>query len=214
MDRDGNLAALVTRDTEFDHFEAIRERLEPALSTFIANAAADVMAELGAIGRTLPGRQTGLLALTGATLIDGTGRPAIANATIVLNDGRIVAAGPGTSMIIPNGATRVDVTGTYIVPGLWDMHAHYEQVEWGPAYLAAGVTTVRDVGNEFDFISTVRDAIRSGRGLGPQMLLAGVVDGDGPISLGVTRVNSDQDAAEWVKRTTTLAFSRSRSTAR
>ena len=60
------------------------------------------------------------------------------------------------------------------------MHAHYEQVEWGPIYLAAGVTTVRDVGNEFDFITQVRDAVNSGKALGPHMLLAGIVDGDGP----------------------------------
>ena len=63
--------------------------------------------------------------------------------------------------------------------GLWDMHAHFEQVEWGPIYLAAGVTTVRDCGNEFEFITAVRDAIAQGRGLGPRLLLAGVVDGSG-----------------------------------
>ena len=47
------------------------------------------------------------------------------------------------------------------------MHAHFEQVEWGPIYLAAGVTTVRDCGNELDFIRSVRDAIEDGKGLGP-----------------------------------------------
>mgnify|MGYP003342027297 CR=1 FL=1 len=35
-----------------------------------------------------------------------------------------------------------------VLPGLWDMHAHAAQVEWGPAYLAAGVTTARDMGGE------------------------------------------------------------------
>ena len=55
------------------------------------------------------------------------------------------------------------------------MHAHFEQVEWGPIYLAAGVTTVRDCGNEFEFITAVRDAVTQGRGLGPQLLLAGIV---------------------------------------
>ena len=47
------------------------------------------------------------------------------------------------------------------------MHAHFEQVEWGPVYLAAGVTTVRDVGNEFDFITAVRDAIKARSRAGP-----------------------------------------------
>ena len=43
-----------------------------------------------------------------------------------------------------------------MLPGLWDMHADYEQVEWGPIYLASGVTSVRDVGNEFEFVTAVR----------------------------------------------------------
>ena len=80
------------------------------------------------------------------------------------------------------------------------MHAHYEQVEWGPIYLAAGVTTVRDVGNEYDFITQVRDAVNSGKALGPHMLLAGIVDGDGPYAIGITRVNSPADAQKWVTR--------------
>jgi hypothetical protein len=80
------------------------------------------------------------------------------------------------------------------------MHAHYEQVEWGPIYLAAGVTTARDVGNELEFITAVRNQIRSGAGVGPRLFLAGIVDGDGPFSLGAARVNSPEDAALWVKR--------------
>ena len=64
------------------------------------------------------------------------------------------------------------------------MHAHYEQVEWGPVYLAAGVTSVRDCGNEFEFITTVRDAIRDGKGLGPRLLLAGLIDGEDAAAAG------------------------------
>jgi imidazolonepropionase-like amidohydrolase len=200
LDSTGGLAALVTRDAEFDHFEAVRDEFEPALSAFIASAARDAIDTLDDLGRTLPGRQSGSIALTGATLIDGTGRAPIPDATVVVDGGRIIAAGPSGSVAVPRGAIRLDVTGKYLVPGLLDMHAHYEQVEWGPIYLAAGVTAVRDVGNEFDFIQVVRDAVNSGRGLGPHMLLAGVVDGDGARALGVTRVNSPQDAADWVTK--------------
>jgi hypothetical protein len=80
------------------------------------------------------------------------------------------------------------------------MHAHFEQVEWGPVYLAAGVTTVRDCGNEFEFITAVREAIDSGRGIGPRLLLAGIVDGSSPIALGVARVDNPEQAREWVHR--------------
>ena len=200
MDDAGSLAALVTRDAEFDHFEAVRNDLEPALTAFIASAARDQMAELQSLSQTLPGRRTGSLAFTGATLIDGTGAPAVANATVITENGRIVAAGPASAVNIPDGAMRVEVTGKFLIPGLWDMHAHYEQVEWGPIYLAAGVTTVRDVGNELEFITAVRDATNGGQGLGPRLLLAGIVDGDSRMSLGIAKVTSAAEAATWVRR--------------
>lgn len=198
MDNKDDLAALVTRDAELDHFEAISTEYEAALKDFVSSAAKDEMAELLDLSRQLLGRKTGTLAFTGATLIDGTGKAPIPNTTVISSGGKIVAAGPANEVKIPSDATKIDVTGKYIIPGLWDMHAHYEQVEWGPIYLAAGVTTVRDVGNELEFITAVRDKVNSGEGLGPHMLNAGVVDGDGPFALGVTRVNTPEDAAKWV----------------
>ncbi|MGA2904230.1 MAG: amidohydrolase family protein, partial [Candidatus Korobacteraceae bacterium] len=158
------------------------------------------MAALTEMSTKLPGRRTGTFAFVGATVIDGTGKPPIPNATVVTRDGKIVAVGPSSEVKAPAGAQRIDVAGKYIIPGLWDMHAHYEQVEWGPIYLAAGVTTVRDVGNEYDFITQVRDAVNSGKALGPHMLLAGIVDGDSPYAIGITRVNSPADAEMWVTR--------------
>jgi hypothetical protein len=200
MDSDNNLAALVSTDAEFDHFEAVREEYEPALARFLASAARDEMAALTELGKQMPGRRTGTFAFTGATLIDGTGAAPLANATVVTRDGKILAAGSSDNVKVPADAQRIDVTGKYIIPGLWDMHAHYEQVEWGPIYVAAGVTTVRDVGNEFDFITAVRDAVNSGAALGPHMLLAGIVDADGPHGIGIARVNSPADAQMWVQR--------------
>jgi imidazolonepropionase-like amidohydrolase len=80
------------------------------------------------------------------------------------------------------------------------MHAHYEQVEWGAIYLASGVTTARDVGNEFEFITAVRDAIDSGRGIGPRLVLAGIVDGSGPKGVGVDRADDSASAVAIVRR--------------
>ena len=200
MDSNNNLAALVSTDAEFDHFEAVREEYEPALTKFVASAARDEMAALTEMSQKLPGRRTGTFAFVGATVIDGTSKKPIRNATVVTSNGKIVAVGPSKKVKVPADAQRIDVTGKYIIPGLWDMHAHYEQVEWGPIYLAAGVSTVRDVGNEYDFITQVRDAVNSGKALGPHMLLAGIVDGDGPYAIGITRVNSPADAEKWVTR--------------
>ncbi len=64
------------------------------------------------------------VALTGARLIDGTGTAPIEPATIVMSKGRVVAVGPASSVEIPAGATRMDVAGKTIVPGLISAHTH------------------------------------------------------------------------------------------
>ena len=200
FDSSRNLVAAVTIDAEFDHFEALREGYESALGKFVAVAGMDGMASLADISKKISGSRAQTLAIVGGTLIDGTGSASVTDSAVVIEKGRIVAAGPRSFVKIPHGATKIDARGKTILPGLWDMHAHFEQVEWGPIYLAAGATTVRDCGNEFEFITAVRDAIANGRGLGPRLLLAGIVDGTGPLSLGVERVDTPEEAKMWTDR--------------
>ena len=200
FDSNRNLVAAVTIDAEFDHFEAIRDGYESALGKLVAIAGTDNMAALADISKKISGSRADTLAIVGGLLIDGTGSAPVPDSAVLIEKGRIVAAGPRSLVKIPHGATKIDARGKTILPGLWDMHAHFEQVEWGPIYLAAGATTVRDVGNEFEFITAVRDAVANGRGLGPRMLLAGIVDGTGPLSLGVERVDTPEQAKMWVDR--------------
>jgi hypothetical protein len=200
MDANRNLVALVSTDAEFDHFEAIRDGYESVLGTFVGRAGTDEMADLAALSKTISGSHAETLAIVGGTLIDGTGSPAVQDSAVVIGKGRIVAAGPRANVQIPNDATVIDAHGKTIIPGLWDMHAHFEQVEWGPIYLAAGVTTVRDCGNEFEFVTAVRDAIAQGNGLGPRILAAGIVDGTNPRAIGVQRVDTPEQARMWVDR--------------
>jgi len=206
LDAQQKLVAAVTIDAEFDHFEAMAEGYEDLLPQFVAQAGRDGMSALADLSQGLRVAPTGPLAIVGATLIDGTGKPAVVDSTVIVDRGRIIAAGPRASVAVPAGATVFDARGKTLMPGLWDMHAHFEQVEWGPIYLAAGVTTVRDVANELEFITAVKHAIEDGRGLGPRILLAGIVDGDGPLALGVERVNSPQDAVRWVREYKNAGF--------
>jgi len=200
FDANRNLVAAITTDAEFDHFEAIRDGYESALGDFVGRAGVDGMSALSEISKTIAGSRDSTLAIVGGTLIDGTGAAPIADAAVVIHNGRIVAAGPRSKVKIPKHANVVDARGKTILPGLWDMHAHFEQVEWGPIYLAAGVTTVRDCGNEFEFITAVRDAIKQGRGLGPRLLLAGIVDGTGMYTIGVERIDTPEQARMWTDR--------------
>jgi imidazolonepropionase-like amidohydrolase len=200
FDANRNLVAAVTTDAEFDHFEAIREGYESGLGTFVGLAGSDGMAALAEISKGISGSRAEKIALVGGTLIDGTGRDPIPDSVVVIEKGRIVDAGPKSRVKIPSGAQKVDARGKTILPGMWDMHAHFEQVEWGPIYLAAGATTVRDCGNEFEFITAVRDAVANGHGLGPRLLLAGIVDGTGPSAIGVERVDTPEQAKMWTDK--------------
>jgi Amidohydrolase family len=202
IDDSQNLIALVSTDAEFDHFEALRQPYEPHLGVFIAAAVqADLaaLAKLTATARMAPARK---LAITGATLEDSTGVPPVKDSVILIENGVIKAAGPRGLVRVPKDATILDASGKYAVPGLWDMHAHYEQVEWGPIYLAAGVTSVRDVGNEFDFIQTLHEELdrRENPAIGPHLEFAGVIDGSGPNSLGAVIADTPEQALQWVER--------------
>ena len=67
---------------------------------------------------------SGVIALTGARIIDGTGRTPLQQGTIILSKGIIEAVGAPAAVKIPPGATRVDLSGKTIIPGLINSHAH------------------------------------------------------------------------------------------
>ncbi len=142
----------------------------------------------------------GAFALSGAIVIDGTGKPALDDAVVAVNNGRITAVGPRASTTIPNGTRVIDVKGKTITPGLWEMHAHAAQIEWAPAYLGAGVTTMRDMGGETVFLTAFRDAIASGKGIGPRLLLAGLVDGDQAEAFGAVTAKTPEQGRTVVDR--------------
>jgi imidazolonepropionase-like amidohydrolase len=66
----------------------------------------------------------GTIALTGARLIDGTGRAPIEQATVLIRNGRIETAGPLAAVAIPAGSTRIELSGKTVIPGLINAHAH------------------------------------------------------------------------------------------
>ena len=110
----------------------------------------------GCGGPAAPGESpdgAGALALVGAQLIDATGAPPVADAVVVVRDGRIVSAGPRDTTPVPDGAETLDLTGKTIVPGLVNLHVHYRE---GPeeierqfrSQLYFGVTTARSIGSD------------------------------------------------------------------
>jgi imidazolonepropionase-like amidohydrolase len=79
-------------------------------------------------------------ALTGATLVDGTGSAAVPSTVILIDNGMITAAGPESSTPVPDGFQKVNVSGKFIVPGLIDVHVASDADP--QTFLRAGVTSV------------------------------------------------------------------------
>lgn len=199
LDARGDVVAVTTLDAELDAFQAVRAGDEAAVGTFVALAAADAVTALEGLGGGQPRSDT-LLALVGGTLIDGTGAAPVPDAAILIRNGRIAAAGARGDVAIPAAARVVRTDGATMLPGLWEMHAHYAQVEWGPIYLASGVTTVRDVGNQFEYLVGLRKALAAGRGIGPRFLSAGIIDGQSPNAIGTSQAATPEQGVALVRR--------------
>lgn len=147
------------------------------------------IAVTGAID-TPPGTPAPPRALTGGTLIDGRGGAPVANANVILRDGKIECAGTATQCPVPAGIDVTDVRGLWITPGLIDAHVHFSQTGWadgrpdaldvrathpyeqveadlkanperyGRSYVCSGVTSVFDVGG-YPWTLRLRDRFES-----------------------------------------------------
>lgn len=115
-----------------------------------------------------------VLAVVGGLLVDGTGAEPIPDSAIIIEDGRIMAAGPRRETRIPPGAAAVDATDRTVIPGLIDMHVHLVPALDPGEFLRYGVTSVRHMGNTtIEWIAELKDAVDSGRVRGPRIFHAG-----------------------------------------
>lgn len=198
-DTQGQLIGVMTNDAEFDKFEAMRERYESLLPELIGRTATYSM-RLFTKSAGVKSAADKEIAIKNGTVLDVVNEMTIPNSVVLIENGIIKRIGKAGEVTIPANAKVIDAKGKMVMPGLWDMHAHFEQAEWGPAYLAAGVTTVRDCGNEFSFINAIKEAIDKGRGVGPEILKAGIIDGKGPYALGIIQADTKEEAIKCVDR--------------
>jgi cytosine/adenosine deaminase-related metal-dependent hydrolase len=124
--------------------------------------------------------------LTGRTLIrdarifDSEHATLGAASDLLLENGRIIA-------ISSAGAEKrkadhvIDAGGRVLLPGLFDMHAHTNAWEGG-LHLAAGVTTVRDMGNDNATLLQLIEQEEAGTVLAPHIVPAGFIEGESPMS--------------------------------
>lgn len=116
-----------------------------------------------------------MIAVVGATLIDGTGRTPGEAATVIVEGNQVTSIGPATTTPVPPGAIGIDARGKFLIPGLVDMHVHvHTPNKWLPElFLAAGVTTVLDLGGQLRDVAGYRAVVESGARRGPRILFTG-----------------------------------------
>jgi len=126
-----------------------------------------------------------LVALTNVTVIDGTGSVGVAGQTILIEGGRIRAAGPAASIQIPAGAEVHDLAGHTVIPGIVGLHNHSyytggngraAQLSFSGSrlYLASGVTTIRTTGARAPYEElNLKREIEAGAAVGPTMYTTG-----------------------------------------
>jgi imidazolonepropionase-like amidohydrolase len=139
--------------------------------------------------------QQDITAITGGQVIDSVSGEALADGVVLIQGERILAVGPAREIDIPATANRIDASGRTVLPGLVDVHVHFDilghanYAHWFGTYedrmrtdimpsaaqamLRAGVTSVRDLGADIDNIFWLREEIAAGRMAGPRTFIAG-----------------------------------------
>ena len=137
---------------------------------------------------------SGAQAWVGARIIDGTGKPAIENATLVIRNGRIEAVGKHVK--VPAGAERIDATGKTIIPGLINAHGHVNRQDQLGLYLRDGITTVLSLGGDKEF--ALREYCQKATpGTVPRLYVAGPIQ-DSTAIPGAVAVTTPEEARKSV----------------
>jgi cytosine/adenosine deaminase-related metal-dependent hydrolase len=115
------------------------------------------------------------LAFTGVTVVDVADGRLVPEQTVVVTGNRVQTVGPMGKIRVPAGAQVVEAKGKYLIPGLWDMHVHVNDlVDWYPRFIAHGVTGVREMAQRFrggaDSFRVWQREFAAGTRVGPRMV--------------------------------------------
>lgn len=147
------------------------EALEPALRTLESDAR---RVRLARLHERLARHHDGPVRVRNIYVFDPTTGKRQGPKSVLVSGERIVSVSddqaPGSGEVVIDGA------GGTLLPGLHDMHAH-NNLESGLFYLAAGVTSVRDVGNDNATLLDLQRRIESGELPGPRIVRAGFLEG-------------------------------------
>ena len=134
----------------------------------------------GLFGSANVSAQTPDLAITNARIVNLDSGDASERQTILISDGRILSIKPARQ--IDGARETLDAHGSYVIPGLWDMHVHFRQGLEGsvdlteanalllPQFIGYGVTSIRDAGGDMPAaVLRWREEIAAGARIGPRI---------------------------------------------
>lgn len=138
--------------------------------------------------------QPGDTAITDVSVAPMSSDGVLAHHTVVIRGDRIVAVAPSAQVVLPDGVAVIDGAGKWLMPGLADMHVHTWSDSDLTMFLAAGVTTIRNMWGIEQHL-TWRSQIARGERLGPTIITAGpLIDGDPPDWPGSVVLTKPDDA--------------------
>jgi imidazolonepropionase-like amidohydrolase len=166
--------------------------------------------------QVLTKNNAGVIILEGATVIDGTGDLPKPNTTIVINESRIAYLSSDTAnnydLNFSAAKNVINLTGKYIIPGLFDMHAHVANVRKNSynqneseymlrMLLTHGVTTIRNPGGSTEQSVALRENVSEGKIVGPQIFTAGQLLNTPqiPVPFVERQVQTEQDVRQEVR---------------
>lgn len=168
------------------------------------------LALAGCTGVATHARTTGSDAATvvvrDVSVVDVLSGRVLPHRSVAIAGDRIAAVGPADGIGIPATARVIDGRGRFLIPGLWDMHAH---VLWSdaamrtglPAYVANGVTGIRDMGGTLPVLAAFHASMQRDAPAWPRVVAAGaILDGPDPVqadvSIGVADAASARTAVD------------------
>jgi cytosine/adenosine deaminase-related metal-dependent hydrolase len=125
------------------------------------------------LSRALSHPQTGTVIFSNANLVDVATGTLLSGYQVMVRDGKIAAISNLPLNI--EGALNIDASGKTMIPGLWDMHGHFDLSD-GILNIASGITSVRDLGSNHERIMELVAKFNSGLVIGPTTYRAGMID--------------------------------------
>ncbi|MBV9926179.1 MAG: amidohydrolase family protein [Acidobacteria bacterium] len=187
LEEDGGFFASVSA-----WLSVVREGFEASVPELVRKQDELEAVRITNLARTLARKPSTPLVFRNANLFDSEAGRIVPHTTVVVEGNRVKAVGRDGKVAVPKNAEVVDARGRTLMPGLWDMHVHIGPND-GLMHVAAGVTSVRDMGNDIDTLLALKRKIEAGEEIGPRIAaMAGLMDGRGPYA-GPTKVLVDTE---------------------